>query len=269
MCVLCFSVIAQKLKVEDVVAKHLESIGSLEARSAVKSQIAVGNITLKSVAQRSLTSEGRIVLASAGNKNFFGLTTNAVDYPTDKFSFDGSKAKIGYIRNGTRSILGNFMFSNRFLLEDGLIGGTLANSWVLLNFDGKNAKLSLDGTKKIDGKEVYSVSYSTSKNNGTDVTLYFDKNTFHHLRSEYKSVSSASIGSTPDQSSRFSESRLKVTENFSDFRNEKSLTMPHKYQLVYSITGQNGTTEIVWDSILNEFAYNQNLAPTTFDAEAN
>ncbi|MEO8072958.1 MAG: hypothetical protein ABI686_06895, partial [Acidobacteriota bacterium] len=85
---------------------------------------------------------------------------------------------------------------------------------------------------------------------------------------EYKRTSSAGIGTTPDQSSRFSESRFKLTEDFSDFKTENGLTLPHNYRLNYSITGQNGTTEIQWSFIFNEFAFNQKLADGTFDAEA-
>jgi hypothetical protein len=54
-----------------------------------------------------------------------------------------------------------------------------------------------------------------------------------------------------------------------DSRDEKGLTLPHGYRLVYSITGQNGTTEIEWSFKLSEFAFNQTLEEKTFDAEAN
>ncbi|MGI8641887.1 MAG: hypothetical protein ACR2MG_18310 [Pyrinomonadaceae bacterium] len=260
---------AQKMKAEDVLAKHLESIGTAETRASIKSRIAVGDAVVKFISQKNQTSQGRIVLASTGEKNFFGMNLNSLDYQSEKFSFDGKKAKVGFVRAGTRSILGNFVLTNNILLEASLLAGTLSTSWALLDMADKKAKLSFDGTKKIDGKEVYAIGYSAKNGGDIDITLYFDKQTFRHVRSEYKRISSAGIGTSPDQSSRFSETRLKVTEDFSDFKDEKGLTLPHNYRIFYSIAGQGGTTEIEWQFNLTEFAFNQKITDNTFDAEAN
>lgn len=40
--------------------------------------------------------------------------------------------------------------------------------------------------------------------------------------------------------------------------------LPHTYKLLYSVSGQSGTTEIEWNFELNEFAFNQNLDEATF-----
>src|SRR4029078_7883379 len=110
----------------------------------------------------------------------------------------------------------------------------------------------------------YALGYSPKGGGDITVTMYFDKDTFRHVRTEYKRTSSAAIGLRPEQSSGFSESRLKVTEDFTDFKAEKGLMLPHTYKLVYSISGQNGTTEIEWNFKLNEFAFNQKHEPKTF-----
>ena len=102
-----------------------------------------------------------------------------------------------------------------------------------------------------------------------DIKLYFDKDTFQHIRTEYKRISSAGIGTTPGQSSQINETRVSLTESFSNFKAENGLTLPHEYRLFYSSLGQNGTNEIEWISNLTEFAFNQNLSPGTFDADAN
>lgn len=267
---LVFSVTSfgQKIKAEEILAKHLESIGTAGARSWVKSQMIVGDATVTFLSQKNQTAQGRIVLASAGEKNFLGLNLNAVDYPSERFSFDGKKAKVSYVRSGVRSILGNFVLSNNLLLEESLLGGTLSTSWALQNLPAKKAKISSEGIKKIDGKEAYALEYSP-RSSDVNITLYFDKDTFRHIRTEYRRVSSAGIGTNPDQSSRFSETRLKVTEDFSDFKDEKGLILPHKYRILYSVTGQNGTTEIEWFFNLTEFAFNQTFDEKTFNAEAN
>ncbi len=261
------STFAQKIKVEDIIAKHLDSIGTAEKRTALKSLIAVGEITVQSISPKNLPAQGRIVMASAGTKNFFGLNLNSIDYPSEKFSFDGKKANVGYVRVGQRSLLGNFILSNGLLLEESLLGGTLSTSWAFVDMTDNKAKFSSEGTKKIDGKEVYAVGYSVKGGGDVDVTLYFDKETFRHVRSEYKRIASAGIGRTPEQSSGYSETRIKLTEDFSDFKEAGGLMLPHTYRIIYSTTGQNGTNEIQWNAKLTEFAFNQPLADSSFDVE--
>jgi amino acid permease len=100
------SMFAQKMKAEDVIAKHLDSIGTSEARAATKSQIAVGNAQIKFITRQTTPVVGRIVIAAAGEKNFWGMSLNSTDYPSDKFSYDGNKAKVGFTRTGFRSVLG-------------------------------------------------------------------------------------------------------------------------------------------------------------------
>lgn len=259
----------QKMRAEDVLSKHLESIGTAEKRASVKSQIAVGNGEVKFISQKNLSAQGRIVIASSLEKLFMGMNFNAVDYPVEKFSFDGNKSNVSFTQNGARSILGNFLQSNKAIIENGLLGGSLSTSWALSNLENKKAKLSFDGTKKIGGKEVYAIGYTPKGGGDIDITLYFDKDTFRHVRSEYKRIASASAGRTPDTSARQSETRFKISEDFSEFKDEKGLMMPHKYRLLYSVSGQNGTTEIEWLFDINEFAFNSNIDSKTFTAEAN
>jgi len=263
------SAFAQKMRAEDVLAKHLDSIGTAEARAAIKNQIAVGTAEVKSITKITTPVVGRIVLVSAGEKNFWGMSLNSTDYPSEKFSFDGKEAKVGFVKLGNRSTLGNFVLSNDLLLEQGLFGGTLSNAWAMLGIENRKAKISLDGTKKINGKESYVLSYSPKGGGDINVNLYFDKETFRHVRSEYKRIASAGIGSTPEASSRFNENRITLTEDFADFKPENGLTLPHSYRILYSTTGtSSGSTGIEWNFTLTEFAVNQNLAASTFDIDA-
>src|SRR5688572_6743198 len=251
--------VAQKLKPEEIIAKHLDSVGTAEARAAVKSQMAVGDAVVTFQSQKNQSAQGRIVMASAGNKNFLGLQLNATDYPGEKFSFDGSKAKIAGVVNGQRSFFGNFVDSNAAMLRESLLGGVLASSWALNDTSGKKPKLSGGGLKKVDGKEYYVVGYSPKSGSDFDISLYFEKDTFRHARTEYKRTSSAGIGTNPNQSSGFDETKIKVTETYADFRDEKGLMLPHTYKLTYSEIGQRGTREVEWAYTLNEFAFNQPL----------
>lgn len=252
----------QKLKAEELVAKHLESLGTPEARAAVKNRLAAGRVLVRFISQKNQT-EGRVVLASAGGKNFLGMNLSAGDYSLEKFVFDGKRSHVGYAHNGRRSVLGSFVDSNSWIIEESLLAGTLSDSWALAS--SEKGRLSSEGVKKIDGKDVYALGYSR-KGSDIDVKIYFDKETFRHVRTEYKRVSSAGIGRTPEESSRFIETRYRVVEDFADFRPEAGLMLPHSYKLMYSVSGQNGTTEIEWNLELNEFAFNQNLDENTFSA---
>jgi hypothetical protein len=59
-----------------------------------------------------------------------------------------------------------------------------------------------------------------------------------------------------------------LTEDFSDFKPEGKLILPHGYRILYSTTGtSNGSTEIEYIFKLTEFAFNQNLAANAFDID--
>lgn len=268
-CLFTTSLFAQKMKPEDILAKHLDSIGTAENRAATKNLIAVGSAEVKSITKITTPVVGRIVIASAGMKNFWGMNLNSTDYPSEKFSYDGKNVKVGLIRLGNRSTLGNFVQSNNLMLEQGLFGGTLSNSWAMLDAANRKAKLSFDGTKKINGKEAYILGYSPKGGGDVSINLYFDKETFRHVRTEYKRISSAGIGARPEDSTKYSENRITLTEDFADFKSEGKLVMPHSYRISYTTTGtSSGSTGIEWTFNLTEFAVNQNLSDGTFDIDA-
>lgn len=268
---------AQKLTVEDIIAKHLDSIGSAEKRALIKNQVILGDAEVVSATQRNAALRGKIVLASAAEKNLLGMRFNENDYASETLSFDGRKTKVGIGKTGSRTVLGNFILSNKILLEEGLFGGVLSSSWALLDLANKKAKLSFDGIKKINGADAYGVTYSP-RSGDVNIKLYFDKETFRHVQTEYRQVRSASMGAKPigekqrgEPSSSIDNTELRSTliENFSDFKVENGLTLPHQYRLSYKSTGQRGSVEIEWTLVLNTFTFNQNLPENTFDAEAN
>jgi hypothetical protein len=258
------SINAQKLKPEEIIAKHLASIAPAEKLAAIKTLIAVGEVRVEYLTQKNLPASGRMVIASEGNKLFFGMQLNATDYPQEKIVFDGAKTDVAAVRAGSRSVFGNFVQSNSSIVSQGLISGTLATSWALLKAAERGAKISSSGTKKIDGKEVYALSFSPKGTSDLDITMYFDQQTFQHVRTEYKRTASASMGRTIDESARQHETRIRVTEDFSDHKEFQGMNLPSKYRIHYSISGQNGTTEIAWTASFSEFAINQPLDPGSF-----
>ncbi len=260
------SAAGQKLTADEIVSKHLDSIGTAESRASIKSLIAVGAGTAKFISTKDQTLDGRIVFASEDVKNFLGMNMNSIFYSGENFAYNGTDSYIGFVNPSSRSVLGNFVQSNRSLLSDGLVGGVLSTSWALGRLPISKAKVSIQGQKKIDGKEVYALSYARKGGGDVDIVLYFDKATFHHVRTEYSRVSSAAIGLRPEDSSKFNETRYKVSEDFGDFKTEGGLSMPHTYRIFYSTIGERGTTEIEWKFVISEFSANQKLDPSTFSA---
>jgi outer membrane lipoprotein-sorting protein len=254
---------AQKLTAEEIISKHLDSIAAADKRAAVTSLIASGEVRVEFISQKNQPAQGRIVVASEGTKMFFGMSLNASDYPQEKFVFDGNKSSVAMVRSGTRSVLGNFVQSNGVLLSHGILSGTLGSSWVFMNTAESKGKISTSGGKKIDGRETYGITYGPKGGSDIRITMYFDKETFRHVRTEYKRTASASMGATIDESARQSESRMTVTEDFSDFKEFSGLMLPSKYKINYLVVGQS-TTEVEWVAEISEYAVNQKLDPGTF-----
>lgn len=258
------SAFGQKLKPEEIVAKHLASIGTAEKLASVKTLIAVGQVDVQYLTQKNLLpASGRIVVASEGNKTFFGLQLNASDYPQEKFIYDGSKFDVAMIRAGSRSPFGEFVQGSNGILSGGILAGAYKTSWPLLSAMDKGAKISSGGSKKINDREALGIKISPKGKVDAEITMYFDEQTFQHVRTEYTRTSSAMMGRTIDESARQLETRVKVTEDYSDFKEVQGLTLPHKYKILYSVLGA-ATKEISYTAVFMEFAVNQPLDPGTF-----
>lgn len=265
---------AQKLAPEEIIAKHLESIGSKEKRAAVKNQLVFGDVDF-TIKGSALPVIGKVVIFSAGEKSVWGMNLNSNDYPFDRFGYNGKDTKVGYARPGVRSFLGSFILSYKELLEEGLLGGALTSSWSLLNTETRKPKLSYEGTKKINDKETYVLSYSVKGGSDLDIKMYFDAKNYHHLRTEYSRVISARQGTNINNSAGQGEDRYRITETFSDFKKAGDLTFPTQYLLAYdySTTGavrNTGTAAryLEWKFGITNFSYNQPQEENTFDINA-
>lgn len=258
---------AQKMQPADVLAKHLDSISSAKNREAVKTRIIVSNAKFRR--QSSAPYVGKSVIASSKDGAIFGMTFDSNEYPLDKFSFDGNKVKIGYIRPGNRSVLGGFLLSYEELMKEGLLGGTLSSSWSLLNTESKKSKLSYEGESKIEGKETFVLRYSPKGGSDLDIKMYFDKKNFQHLRTEYNRVVAAQMGRTVDGSAKQVESRYRMVEDFSKFKNYGGLNLPSEYKIFYSERGPIRTAEYTWEFNVTDVSFNQPLGSNAFDIDAN
>lgn len=259
-----------KMKAEEVIAKHLEAIGPEAARAAVKSLIVIGT-SRASFKARSTSGavDGQVVIASVKNKVVLGMKFDSPNYPGERFGFDGKKFTVGYLTPGVRSPLGNFALTNEVLFKEGLVGGTLSSAWALLGVAERKAKVEYAGTDKVNNRPAHKLKYYPNKGSDLEITLFFDADTFHHVRTQYDRVIGARLGAGGiDSQTAQSQTRFRIVEEFSDFKKEGQLTLPHAYTLQLEINKTQGSSLDKWEMSFSQFAYDQEVADATFNVES-
>ncbi len=262
------SAAGDKITPIELIAKHLESLGSPEARAAMKSVTIIGTSKATFLGRGGGVAEGIAVIASEGEKYLVAMKFNSSDYPFEKMGYDGNDFTVGFVKPGIRSNLGQFLRTNESTFKRGILSGALSTSWELLNFDEKDAKLKYGGIKKIDGKNLHKLDYNPKKGSDLNISLFFDLDTFRHIRTEYTRVISARQGANVDASAGQSETRYKMVEEFSDFKEENKLTLPHTYKINQEILTGNGTTSYEWSMNLKQFNFNQSINATDFKVDS-
>lgn len=261
----------EKMKPEDVVAKHLESIGTAEARKAVRNLVASGTVIFQIRSGGKGQTGGASLIASEGGMNLFKMVFQASPtYPHELFSYDGKTFGAMHVRPGARSPLGEFFMTHDTVFKQGLIGGTLTTAWPLLNLPEKNPKLSYEGTKKIGDRQTHELRYTPRKGTDLKIKLFFDAETFQHVRTEYEHTLAAALGgriSTTGPSAGKNEVRYKLVEEFSAFKKEGGLNLPHTYKLALNVQGSVIVLQD-WTVELTQFAFNQKLNPKDFTPES-
>lgn len=264
----------EKIKPDQLVAKHLESIGSPEVRASLKSLVIKGTsfVTVRQGGRGQ--AEGEVLMASQGNMNLINMAFTSPDYPFESFAFDGNQLTTSFLKPGVRSRLAQVLLSTDEVFKEGLIGGILSASWPLLNIADRNAKLEYAGTKKIGDKQVQSLKYLPRKGSDLKITLFFNAETFQHVRTEYERVIAASmpqrmaprIGQT-ERDQRRRDVLIKIVEEFSDFKVEKGLSLPHTYKLELSVQSETNPSLADWLLNLTDFTFNQTLDAKQFTRE--
>jgi len=259
----------EKLTAEEVVARHLKSLGSAEDIAAAKTRIVAGTSLFTVRSPGSGQNSGLSMLFSEGNKSVIAMTFANPEYPHEKFGYDGQNLIISYVKPGLRSTLGDFIFRRTAIFKEGLVGGVLSTAWPLLNWPNDKGRLEYGGTKKIDGRETYVLRYLPRKGSDLKITLYFDGETFRHVRTEYAQTVSAQMGATADaEKAGQRELRYELEERFSDFKQEGRLTLPHNYKIKLMVE-RPGTTYLAdWEMVLSKFSFNQPLDAKWFDVNA-
>jgi hypothetical protein len=203
------------------------------------------------------------------------MTFDSADYPYESLKFDGKKFTASQFRPGYRTSLAQFFLTHDVLFKEGLVGGTLSASWSLLELQQRNPKLEYAGIKKIAARELHTLKYAPRKGSDLKITLFFDSETFQHVRTEYEETIYATDqqriggggGRMPSASSpRSSNARISAFEEFSDFKPEGGLNLPHTYKFNLAIQSEVRPALIDWLFNLTDFTFNPPLDAGEFSA---
>ncbi|MDA2926244.1 hypothetical protein MYX78_03255 [Acidobacteria bacterium AH-259-G07] len=253
-----------KMKPEELVARHLEALGSPEARATVHSRSAkgAGRLTLIS---GSGSLNGPASFVTEGGKVLLSIQFDYLQYAAERVSFDGDKTQVGDIRTGIRSQLGELLLKEyNSVIKEGLLGGTLSTAWPLLDLESRRPRLKYEGLKKVNDQELLELKYRMRKGGGgLNISLYFDPQTFHHVAAIYKFRISAPIGFGP-RDARQRDRRFKLEEWFSNFQTTDGLNLPTQWTIRLSIETGRGTYLAKWDMIYNEITHNLSIDPQRF-----
>lgn len=259
---LCSSTLGQKLTAEEIISKHLESIASSSIRTAMIDLSMIGNATFSAGPEDKRALPGRGVIASTKEKSAFAMTFPIPSYPMEKIIYDGDLF-VASRNAGSRSAFGEFLLRNDGLMSEGLFFGVLSCGWSMNALKGR---ISSKGNKKVNNREVYGISYEAKKGLGLTTNLYFDKETFRHVRTEYFRTIAAQMGPTPESSAGQPDSQEKLVEDFDDFKTENGITLPRSYQItLYFQRGGSTVREYRYKFEFTNFYYNQKLDASTFD----
>ena len=257
------------LKPEEIVAKHLEAIGSAQARKNLKSRVVQGGATYRLLQGGTGAIDGKFQFASEGQKSDFLFKIDAGKFRGEQFIYDGAKISVaGTWADMTRSEFGNFVLSQDIVLRENLLGGVWSTGWPLLDVDGRKAKLHAEGTKKVDSKELLALRYQPRKGTDMDILLYFDPQTYQHVMTIYKMEPSTSVVGGETAMAGKSTRRYKIEERFSDFQTADGLTLPNHYDVRFTLEGESGFTKsIEWEVKALSIANNMSIDPRAFQVK--
>jgi len=232
-----------KMKPEELVALHLDSLGPPAARDSRKSCQAVGDGRLAVLAGREMqkrTMEGQSTFLSDGRSFRSALRFPFSDYPREELAYDGKKTYVSQLNPGQRSLTGQFLYQYESLLKEGLVGGALSTAWPLLDLDNRKPKLKYEGIKEQFGQKLHSLQYRMRRGGaGVQINLFFDPQSHRHLATIYRIKISDPMTSTPETAPRRGSTKYTLEERFGDFRVVDGLTIPFRWKVRF-ITQRQG-----------------------------
>jgi len=231
-----------KLKAEEVIAHHLDAVGTLEARTAGRN--VEGAVTMTAPASGGVAGSlhGRFRFDSESSRFALRMKFPSQGYPAEGISLEGGKPDVDFVLPGKRSGMGNFLSAHDVILREGLLGGVLNAGWPLFVAAQRGGRIGYDGLKNLGGRELHRLRYRAKKGQDElEVFLFFDPDSFRHVASLYKASQAQSLGVTIEQSSSQPDVYLQIEETFAEFTSAKGLSLPTAWTIRYEM--QSKTTQ--------------------------
>jgi hypothetical protein len=252
----CLSVhAAEKMTADELVKRHLAEALQNAALPAGQIREVRGAASVKVPAKAAGALAGSFRFTSTASSSRIAIEFKTDLYGSETWATDGQEVEIGYAQplTNSRSALGLFLWMNKAIVGEGLLGGVLNARWPLLDVAGRRAKLSYDGVKKIGGRELHRLRYRAREKQGTlDVLIFLEPETYRHAGTIYTSSQAAGMGLTPETSSQQQELVFRLEEWFSDFERFGSIALPKVWTLSYERAG-NTTSEWKYELRLENY----------------
>jgi len=253
---------SERLTANEVVSKHIASIGLPEALAATKSRVLVGNGALSGRAGIAGRIVGPVQFASQGEMIVFAMMLNSNEHPYEKVGFNGKDVTTGR-PSGSRTPLGDFLEGHKGIVKQGLFGGALSTAWPLLA-NRKGVKYEFAGTTEVQDQRLHKLKFSSSGTNELGITLYFDAETFRHVMTEYKFSVDQGGGPTLIVGAAQTPTYFNMTEHFSNFSKVGDLVLPLKYVIDVSMHSPTDTLSLQWTSIFTNGYFSETLDAAAF-----
>lgn len=226
----------KKIKPEELIALHLESVGTAEARAARTSSVAKGTGGFNVLVGEGRSLQGEAEFVSQGAKMRSALLFAVSDYPGEVVAFDGKRADVAQLLPGQRSEIGRFLYQHQEIVKEGLLGGTLSTAWPFLHMAERKLKLRYRGMRKFGEHQLHELEYRLKRGGSVVQTrLYFEPDTFRHYSTIYTVKSPAPLvpaGADTTPAGRAAASSLQsrtvftLEEYFARFQQVGDLTLP-------------------------------------------
>jgi hypothetical protein len=230
------------LGADELIARHVASIGDAAARNAAKARGVAGPLVFRMTRGGAGSADGKITFLSDGRKLRLVMNLNSAPYTGEDFISDGNKSEIASTVSGQRSHLGAFLWTRREIIRDGLLGGALSEAWPLLDLGATKATLHYNGLKTIDGRSLHELRYEPRKGEpDLQIKLYFDPETYRHVMTTYEAnipvPAARSINPNSTAANNGADTQplhITLKETFSDFRAVDGLMLPQTWKLEMS-----------------------------------
>ena len=148
----------------------------LKFEAGLLSTAVTGSGKLELIVGGSGTLQGPAILGTEENRLAFLMDFGRADYQREHYIYGDGNIDVAFMVPGQRSPQANFLLTHKYVIDEGLFGGTLSSRWPLLQADMREAKIKYRGLKKVDGVKMHEMEYRRRKGRqDSKIKIQFDE----------------------------------------------------------------------------------------------